>query len=57
MEEPIAKFTFVKASGRWRLFCMFRDLKWRAYEPLPDAPTLAPLVAEVKRDPTHIFWG
>lgn len=56
-EEPIAKFTYVKASHRWRLYCMFRDLKWHAYEPLPESPDLGLLVDEVRADPTGIFWG
>ena len=57
MEHPIAQFRWVATIGRWRLFCMFSDLKWRGYEPFPEAPDLASLVAEVKRDPTGIFWG
>ena len=56
-EEPIAKFTFVKSANSWKLFCMFRDLKWRAYEPFPESPDLGRLVGEVRADPTAIFWG
>jgi hypothetical protein len=37
--------------------CRFRDLRWRAYEPLPSASTFDALFAEVRRDPTGIFWG
>lgn len=36
---------------------MFRDLKWHGYEPLAEATDLASLVAEVRKDPTGIFWG
>lgn len=57
LEEPVAKFQYVASISRWRLFCMFRDLKWRGYEPLPEAGSLAELVSEVIRDPTGIFWG
>ncbi|MEO8480526.1 MAG: DUF3024 domain-containing protein [Gemmatimonadota bacterium] len=57
IEEPVAKFRYVASISRWRLFCMFRDLKWRGYELLPEAPSLDELVAEVLRDPTGIFWG
>lgn len=57
LEEPVAKFTHVKKSKKWRLLCMLRDLKWHTYEPLPEAPELAPLVEEVHKDPTGIFWG
>jgi hypothetical protein len=56
-EEPVAKFKFNKSAQRWLLYCMFRDLKWHEYEPLPEADELATLVAEVRADPTGIFWG
>ncbi len=56
-DEDIAKFRFVRAAKEWRLFCQFRDLKWRAYEALPSADTFYELFAEVRRDPTGIFWG
>ena len=57
MEESVAKFQYVASISRWRLFCMFSDLKWHGYEPLPEAASLAELVDEVARDPTGIFWG
>ena len=56
-ESPVAKFQYVESIERWRLFCKFRDRKWRGYQPLPESRSLAELVAEVKRDPTGIFWG
>lgn len=56
-EHGVAKFTYVKSRRVWRLFCQFRDLQWHAYEPLPEATSLARLVAEVDDDPTGIFWG
>lgn len=56
-DEDVAGFRFVQAAREWRLFCQFRDLKWRAYEPLPSADTFEELFDEVRRDPTGIFWG
>jgi hypothetical protein len=56
-EHAVAKFQFNKSRGTWQLFCMFRDLKWRAYEPLRESLDLADLVREVQTDPTGIFWG
>jgi hypothetical protein len=53
----VAKFRYVSAAGEWRLFCKFRDGRWRAYQPLPSAATFDELFAEVRRDPTGIFWG
>jgi hypothetical protein len=56
-EEDIAKFRYTKRTGLWSLSCQFRDLKWRAYEPLPFSDDLAELVEELERDPTCIFFG
>ena len=56
-EHPVAKFRYIRARHVWQLFCMFRDLKWHRYQPLPEAESLRELVAEVRRDPTGIFWG
>jgi hypothetical protein len=56
-EHPIAKFRYVKRSRIWQLFCQHRDLRWHAYAPLPESPHLATLVADVREDPTGIFWG
>jgi hypothetical protein len=56
-DSEVAKFRYVKAANEWRLYCQFRDLKWHAYEPLPSARTFEELFAEVRRDPTGIFWG
>jgi hypothetical protein len=56
-DHDIARFRFVAAANEWRLFCQFRDLKWRAYQPLPSAPDFETLLREVDRDPTGIFWG
>lgn len=56
-DHDVAKFRFVKSRETWQLFCQFRDLRWRAYEPLPESPDLAVLVSEVRADPTGIFWG
>ena len=56
-ERPVAKFRYFKRRAIWRLYCQFRDLKWHAYEPLPESPDLESLVVEVRKDLTAIFWG
>jgi hypothetical protein len=56
-DHLIAKFKFNKSRATWHLYCMFRDLKWRAYKPFPEAGDLADLLREVQADPTGIFWG
>jgi hypothetical protein len=57
IEHAVAKFVYVKSARVWRLYCLLRDLKWHLYEPFPEAPDLASLVEQVRRDPTGIFWG
>ena len=56
-EHPIAKFRWVKDRRVWQLLCLWRDLKWHRYERLPESPDLAELVAELRADPTGIFFG
>jgi len=56
-EENVAKFRYVASRREWRLYCVFRDLRWHKYEPLPSASDFDTLLAEVDEDPTCIFWG
>jgi len=56
-DHDIAKFRFTRTTGQWSLYCQFRDRKWRGYEPLPTSRVLGDLVAEMRRDPTCIFFG
>ena len=56
-DHPIAKFRWVKNRRVWQLFCVERDLKWHGYERMAESPDLAELVAEVRADPTGIFFG
>lgn len=56
-EIPVAKFRYIRTRHVWQLFCMYRDLKWHRYAPLPEAESFREVVAEVRRDPTGIFWG
>lgn len=36
----MAKATYVKKSGIWKVFWMRADLKWHRYEPVPEVSTL-----------------
>jgi hypothetical protein len=57
MRQDVAKFRWLQSRREWHLYCQFRDLKWRRYEPLPTAKRFETLLAEVEADPTCIFWG
>jgi hypothetical protein len=53
----VARFRFSNRDRRWRLYWSDRNGRWHLYDPIEPAPELSPLLAEVDRDPTHIFWG
>ena len=57
IEMAIAQFRRDQNTGDWRLYCADRNSKWHLYEPVRPKKTLRPLLAEVDRDPTGIFWG
>ena len=57
IDDPVAKFRFYASRREWHLYWMDRNLKWRLYEWLAPKRTFAPLLAEVERDPTCLFWG
>jgi len=57
IDHPVAKFRFYASRGEWHLYWMDRSLKWRLYEWFAPRRTFSPLLAEVERDPTFLFWG
>jgi hypothetical protein len=57
LDSPIARARWIGTKQKWRLFWMRADLKWHAYEPMLEAPTLAAVLQEVDRDPHGCFFG
>ncbi|MBX9905710.1 MAG: DUF3024 domain-containing protein [Burkholderiales bacterium] len=57
MEHPIAKATFVRSTGLWKIFWMRSDLKWQGYEPLPVVGSIEKFLAAVEKDEYACFWG
>ena len=49
-ESPIAKATFVRARGVWRIFWQHRDLKWHRYEPRPEVKSVEEFASLVSED-------
>lgn len=45
------------ATRRWTLFARDRNDRRLEYPHINPTPTVKPLLAEVDRDPTGIFWG
>lgn len=56
-ESPVARFRFTATNSTWQLFWRDRSNHWHRYKRLRPAKRLATLFAEVRRDPTAIFWG
>lgn len=57
IEEYIAKSTWVKANGYWKIFWERADLKWHTYSPHPVAQTIREFVDVVEEDEFGCFWG
>ncbi len=56
-ETLVARFRYNGTRDEWQLFCRDRNLDWHPYPRVRPARRLASLFAEVRRDPTGIFWG
>ena len=57
IEIVVAQFRRDQKTGNWVLYCADRNSKWHLYRGLSPKKTLRPLLAEVDRGPTGIFWG
>lgn len=57
MEHAIAKTTFVRSRGVWRVFWMRRDLKWHGYEPMPEVKSAYAFFKLVAQDAHACFFG
>jgi hypothetical protein len=56
-ESPVAKATYVRARGVWRVFWMRRDLKWHMYEPKPEVKSVEDFTSLVAIDAHACFFG
>ena len=56
MEIPVAKTTYVRTQGVWKVFWQRRDLKWHAYDP-SEVRTLKKFLELVDEDAMCCFWG
>lgn len=54
---PIAQFRSDLGTGRWTLYWPGRNNRWHVDDDIDPASDLPPLLAEVDRDPTGIYWG
>ena len=56
-ETPVAKLTFTRTIGKWRLFWMRGNLKWCAYKANSTKGDLWGLASEVDGDAWGCFFG
>jgi len=57
LESPVAKATYVRARGVWRVFWQRRDLKWRSFEPKPEVKSVEEFASLVSVDAHGCFFG
>ena len=57
LEHAVAKATYVKTQGVWKLYWQRADLKWHSYEPYPAAKSLDAILKVVGIDAYGCFFG
>ncbi|NOX68946.1 MAG: DUF3024 domain-containing protein [Gammaproteobacteria bacterium] len=57
MEQPVAKTTFVKSRGVWKVFWQRADLKWHSYQPASEVRRIEDFLELVDRDEFGCFYG
>ncbi len=56
-ESPVAKATYVRARGVWRVFWRRSDLKWHSYEPKSEVKSAEEFATLVSEDAHACFFG
>jgi hypothetical protein len=56
-ESAVAKATYVRTRGVWRVFWQRRDLKWHRYEPRPEVNSIDEFAGLVAEDAHACFFG
>jgi hypothetical protein len=57
IEEAVAKATFVKSQGAWKVFWQRADLKWHRYNPVPEVESVERFLDLVDKDVYSCFFG
>ena len=53
----VAQLRYDASSRTWALYCSDSRGRWWPYEEIASTRSVDPLLAEIDRDPTGIFWG
>lgn len=57
IEEPIAKITYVRKSGSWKIYWQRADGKWHRYPPQPEAKSFSAALEIISEDAHACFFG
>lgn len=57
IEPAIAKATYVKRTGTWKVYWQRADLKWHRYDPDPEVDSVEEFLAVVEDDDYACFFG
>lgn len=57
VEASVAKATFVKSTGVWKVYWKRADLKWHRYAPQPVVESLEAFLSLVDKDDHCCFFG
>jgi hypothetical protein len=57
LELRVAKATYLRSRGAWRVFWKRRDLRWHRYDPQPEVHRLEDFVVLVDQDRYGCFFG
>lgn len=56
-EKPLAKATFIKERGIWKIFSVSPNQQWETYKPTPAVNDLRQFAKLIDEDKSGIFWG
>jgi len=54
---PIAKIRYLPNEMRWQLFWVRANGRWQKYPDFKSCKDLKIIIAEIDKDPIHVFWG
>jgi len=57
IEIPVAKATYVKRQGVWKVFWHMSNMQWHGYEPTPKVNSIEDFLALVSEDKHCCFFG
>ncbi len=57
IEPPIAKATYIKSKGLWKIFYFRSDMKWHGYKPNLFVKRFEEFFVIVDKDEYYCFWG